>query len=158
VINSVLEEKEWFSFIDSVYTDSIKDEKFIDSVSLYFMKVNTPSVIAKSKYIFWRRAKPVKSGDFNLFIPFNKNKFLLVSNGKRNIIVNEIEVKSDAIKETKKIMIDLNKSDSLQDQCNQISGIEHKVVNKNVIFSIEIFQSCFDKYLFREFIYPLGGG
>lgn len=155
VANAVLKQKEWFDYIDSIYTYSIKNEGYIDSISLYFMKVNTPSVIATSKYIFWKDSKPMKDGEFSLFIPTSNTQFLIVSNGKRNIILNKVEINTHTIKESKKVLLDLNKNDSLKDPCNQISNVNKKVANQNVVLKIEIFQSCFDKYSYRELIYPL---
>jgi hypothetical protein len=153
-ISSELKHKEWFGYIDSVYTYSIKNEKYIDSISLYFMKEDSPSVMAKSKYIFWKNAKSVRDGDFNLFIPLNSSRFLIVSNGGRNFVSNEIQIDSLKIKESKKVLLDLNNRDSFKDPCNQISKIEHKVVNQNIVFKIQIFQSCFDKYYYEQLNYP----
>jgi len=152
--NSILEEKEWFGFIDSVYTYSLKNEKYIDSVSLYFMKVNTPSVLAESKFILWRNSKPIKNGEFNLFIPLNTYQFLIVSKGSRNIILNEIEIDSIKIKESKKVLLDLNNSNLLKDPCNQISKINHKVTNQSIVFKVQIFQLCSEEYFYEELIYP----
>lgn len=155
VANSALKQKEWFNYIDSVHTYPITKNKCIDSISLYFMKVNTPNVIAKSKYIFWKGSVPMKNGEFNIFIPKSNYQFFIVSNGKRNLILQEIEVNSSSIKESKKVILDLNDDNSLKDPCNQISNVEKKVVNQNIVLKIEIFQSCFDEYFFKELIYPI---
>lgn len=151
--NSFLKKKEWFCYIDSVNTHSFINIKSIDSISLYYMKMNTPSIIRKSKYIIWKNEKPLKNGEFDLFIPLNTNQFFFVSNGKRNVILNKIEIDSFKIKESKKVLLDLNKSYSLEDPCYQISKINHKVVNQNIVFKIQIFQSCFDKYFYKQINY-----
>lgn len=155
VVDSELKEKEWFDYIDSIYTYSLKNKRGVDSISLYFMKSNTPNIMAKSKYIFWRNAKSVKNGDFNLFIRMNTSRFLVVSNERRNVVSNEIHIDSFKIKESKKVLLDLNNSKTLYDPCNQISKLEHKVINKNVVFKVQIFQSCFEEYLYEQLNYSI---
>lgn len=154
-INTELQEKEWFGYIDSVYKYPFKNKKSIDSICLYYMKKNTPSVLAKPKFIIWRNAKSVKNGEFNLFIQLNNTtQFLIVSNASRNAILNEIQIDSIKIKESTKILLDLNNNDSLKDPCNQISKIEQRVTSQGILFEIEIFQSCFDKYFYEQLNYP----
>lgn len=67
-VTSVLNTQEWFPYADSIHTVSyVGKVTYLDSVSKYFMKVNTPNVISEPKYIFWHNGKQISNGEFAFF-------------------------------------------------------------------------------------------
>jgi hypothetical protein len=152
---SKLKSLEWFNFVDSVSTYSDYKEYSIDSVSLFFMRKNTPEIIAKPKYVFWLNNRIKSTGDFDFFIHVSNADILSALFNRRNIIINRIKIGSDTLLETAKLFFDLENEKEFFDPCNQISNVNVTQTNQEFIFKIEIFQSCFDKYYYKELMYPI---
>lgn len=153
--NEVLKEKEWFAFIDSVSCIPIPNNKHADSVSLYYMKPNAPEVLATPKFIVWKDAQALKSGEFNLFIPQSAANFLAVSYRKRSLSLCDIQIGAQGLKVSNVGLLNLNtiNTDStLSDPCNEISSVERKKSKQQIVLNVEIYQSCLDTYFYKELV------
>jgi hypothetical protein len=153
--NEVLKEKEWFAFIDSVSCIPIPNNKHADSVSLYYMKPNTPEVLATPKFIVWKDAQALKSGEFNLFIPQSATYFLAVSYRKRSLSLCDIQIGAQGLKVSNASLLNLNavNTDStLSDPCNEISRVERKKSKQQIVLNVSIYQSCLDTYFYKELV------
>jgi hypothetical protein len=153
--NAVLKEKEWFAFIDSVSCIPIPNNKHADSVSLYYMKPNAPEVLATPKFIVWKNAQALKSGEFNLFITQSAAHFLAVSYRKRSLSLCDIQIGALGLKVSNASLLNLNavNTDStLSDPCNEICSVERKKSKQQIVLKVEIHQSCLDTYIYKELV------
>ena len=153
--NEVLKEKEWFAFIDSVSCMPIENNKHADSVSLYFMKPTAPEVLATPKFIIWKDAQALKTGEFNLFIPQSAAHFLAVSYGKRSLALCDIQIGAQGLKVSNAGLLNLNAINTdrtLSDPCNEISSVEHKKSKNAHVLKVEIHQSCLGTYIYKELV------
>ena len=153
--NEVLKEKEWFAFIDSVSCVPIPNNKHADSVSLYYMKPNAPEVLATPKFIVWKDAQAVKSGEFNLFIPQSATHFLAVSYCKRSLSLHDIQIGAQGIKVSGAGLLNLNAVHTdriLSDPCNEISSVERSKSKDGNVLKVEIHQSCLGTYMYKELV------
>jgi hypothetical protein len=153
--NEVLKEKEWFAFIDSVSCMPVENNKHADSVCLYYMKPNTPEVLATSKFIIWKDAQAVKTGEFNLFIPQSAAHFLAVSHRKRSLSLCNIQIGAQGLKVSNAGLLNLNAvhtDRTLSDPCNEISSVERKKSTNGNVLKVEIYQSCLGKYIYKELV------
>jgi hypothetical protein len=153
--NEVLKEKEWFAFIDSVSCIPIPNNKHADSVSLYYMKPNAPEVLATPKFIIWKDAQAVKTGEFNLFIPQSAAHFLAVSYGKRSLSLCDIQIGAQGLKVSNVSLLNLNAvhtDRTLSDPCNEISSVERRKSKDGNVLKVEIHQSCLDTYIYKELV------
>ncbi len=153
--NAVLKEKEWFAFIDSVSCIPIPNNKHADSVSLYYMKPNAPEVLATPKFIVWKDAQALKSGEFNLFIPQSAAHFLAVSYRKRSLSLCDIQIGAQGLKVSNVGLLNLNTINTdrtLSDPCNEISRVERKKSKQQIVLKVEIHQSCLDTYIYKELV------
>ncbi len=153
--NEVLKEKEWFAFIDSVSCIPIPNNKHADSVSLYYMKPNAPEVLATPKFIVWKDAQALKSGEFNLFIPQSAAHFLAVSYRKRSLSLCDIQIGAQGLKVTNAGLLNLNAvhtDRTLSDPCNEISRVERKKSKQQIVLNVEIYQSCLDTCFYKELV------
>jgi hypothetical protein len=153
--NEVLKEKEWFAFIDSVSCIPIPNNKHADSISLYYMKPTAPKVLATQKFIVWKDAQALKSGEFNLFIPQSEAHFLAVSYRKRSLSLCKIQIGAQGLKVSNTALLNLNavNTDStLSDPCNEISRVERKKSKQQIVLNVEIYQLCLDTYIYKELV------
>lgn len=153
--NAVLKEKEWFAFIDSVSCIPIPNNKHADSVSLYYMKPNAPEVLATPKFIVWKDAQALKTGEFNLFIPQSAAHFLAVSYRKRSLTLHDIQIGAQGIKVSDAGLLNLNAvhtDRTLSDPCNEISSVVHKKSKNGNVLNVEIYQSCLSRYIYKELV------
>jgi hypothetical protein len=151
----VLKEKEWFAFIDSVSCIPIPNNKHADSVSLYYLKPNTPEVLATPKFIVWKDAQALKSGEFNLFIPQSAAHFLAVTYGKRSLSLCNIQIGAKGLKVSNTGLLNFNAVNTdrtLSDPCNEISRVERKKSKNGNVLKVEIHQSCLDTYFYKELV------
>lgn len=143
----LLKQKEWYTYIDSISTVSFNRKvTFLDSLSKYYMKDNTPNIISDSKYIFWRNGSIISYGDFDFFEQVTDSLFLIGSRGKRNIIINECRLTDSTLKEMKKVVFDLNKSE-INSSCLEICGLKKKLQNQKLKLSVKMFNDCYNVYL-----------
>ena len=153
--NAVLKEKEWFAFIDSVSCIPISNNKHADSVSLYYMKPTAPEVLATPKFIVWKDAQALKSGEFNLFIPQSAAHFLAVSYRKRSLSLCDIQIDPQGLKVFNAGLLNLNTINTdrtLSDPCNEISRVEREKSKQQIVLKVEIHQSCLDTYNYKELV------
>jgi hypothetical protein len=153
--NEVLKEKEWFAFIDSVSCIPMPNNKYADSVSLYYMKPTAPEVLATPKFIVWKNAQALKSGEFNLFIPQSAAHFLAVSYRKRSLSLCDIQIDPQGLKVSNAGLLNLNEvntDSTLSDPCNEISRVERKKSKNGNVLKVEIYQSCLDTYFYKEWV------
>lgn len=153
--NEVLKEKEWFAFIDSVFCIPIPNNKHADSVSLYYMKPNVPEVLASPKFIVWKDAQALKSGEFNRFIIQSAAHFLAVSYRKRSLSLCDIQIGAQGLKMSNVGLLNLNTINTditLSDPCNEISRVERKKSKQQIVLKVEIHQSCLDSYIYKELV------
>jgi hypothetical protein len=153
--NEVLKEKEWFAFIDSVSCMPVENNKHADSVSLYYMKPNTPEVLATPKFIIWKDAQALKFGEFNLFITQSAAHFLAISYRKRSLSLCDIQIGAQVLKVTNAGLLNLNAvhtDRTLSDPCNEISSVERSKSKDGNVLKVEIHQSCLDTYIYKELV------
>jgi hypothetical protein len=153
--NEVLKEKEWFAFIDSVSCIPIPNNQHADSVSLYYMKPNTPEVLATPKFIIWKDAQALKFGEFNLFIPQSAANFLVISYRKRSLSLCDIQIGAQGLKVSNAGLLNLNAvhtDKKLSDPCNEISSVERKKSKNGNVLKVEIHQSCLGTYMYKELV------
>jgi hypothetical protein len=151
----VLKEKEWFAFIDSVSCIPIPNNKHADSISLYYIKPTAPEVLATPKFIVWKDAQALKSGEFNLFIPQSAAHFLEVSYRKRSLSLCDIQIGAQGLKVSNVGLLNLNavNTDStLSDPCNEICSVEPKKSKQQIVLNVSIYQSCLDTYIYKELV------
>ena len=153
--NEVLKGKEWFAFIDSVSCIPIPNNKHADSVALYYMKPTAPEVLATPKFIVWKDAQALKSGEFNLFIPQSAANFLAVSYRKRSLSLCDIQIDPQGLKVSNAGLLNLNAVNTdrtLSDPCNEICSVERKKSKQQIVLKVEIHQSCLDTYFYKELV------
>lgn len=153
--NEVLKEKEWFAFIDSVSCIPILNNPHADSVSLYYMKPNAPEVQATPKFIIWKDAQAMKSGEFNLFIPQAAAHFLAISYRKRSLSLCDIQIGAQGLKVSNAGLLNLNAfhtDRTLSDPCNEISSVQHKKSKQQIVLNVEIYQSCLGTHIYKELV------
>jgi hypothetical protein len=153
--NELLKGKEWFAFIDSVSCIPIPNNKHADSVALYYMKPTAPEVLATPKFIVWKDAQALRSGEFNLFITQSAEHFLAVSYRKRSLSLCDIQIGAQGLKVSNTGLLNLNtiNTDStLSDPCNEISSVERKKSKQQIALKVEIHQSCLDTYFYKELV------
>ena len=148
--NEVLKEKEWFVYIDTVSCIPIPNNKHADSVCLYYMKPTAPEVLATPKFIIWKDAQALKTGEFNLFIPQSAAHFMAVSYRKRSLSCFDIQIGAQGLKVTNSGLLNLNAVNTdrtLSDPCNEISSVEYKKMKRQIVLNVEIYQSCLGTYI-----------
>lgn len=148
---SVLKAQEWFPFIDSTHTVSfISKVTYLDSVSKYFMKVHTPNVISKPKYIFWYKGKQISNGEFAFFEQVSDSLMVIGSNGKRNVLIEELRVGKSKLQLRSNVVFDMNINNAFKNACYEITDLNHSVHNQGIRLSIQICNSCSDEVLTKN--------
>lgn len=149
---SVLKAQEWFPFIDSTHTVSfIGKVTYLDSVSKYFMKVHTPNVISKPKYIFWYKGKQISNGEFAFFEQVSDSLMVIGSNGKRNVLIEELRVGKSKLQARNRFIFDMNNvNNEFKNACYEITDLNHSVQNQGIKVSIHICNSCSDEMLTKN--------
>lgn len=151
-VDSVLQNEEWYSYIDSISAVSFNGEvEFLDSVTTYFMMPNAPNVLSKPKYIFWSKGSKITFGDFDFFERVSDSLFVVVSRGKRSINITEFSIGDSKLKEKNSIIFDMNKN-AFKEPCFEICDLISNIQNKNINISIQIFNSCSEEYSIRNIL------
>jgi len=139
----------WFSYVKKEEKIILKDV-FADSVSIYYMQENTPSIYEKQKIILWKKNKEQFHTDFDNLIRIYDNHFLLATKRKKTISIIEVIMKDKLfIKEF--VKVDLEKV-----SCKEISEIKDiKMSGKEISIRYSIYDTCFDKDEINEVHFPL---
>lgn len=150
-VTSVLNAEEWFPYVDSIHTVSyVGKVTYLDSVSKYFMKVNTPNVISEPKYIFWHNGKQISNGEFAFFEQVSDSLMVIGSNGKRNVLIKELRVGKSKLQARNKFIFDMNNNNEFKNDCYEIIDLNHSVQNQVIKLSIQICNSCSDELLTKN--------
>jgi len=148
-----IENEEWYSFVDSVSNISIKAHNyFIDSISLYYMRLNTPSVVSKPRYVFWSNDIVQELGVFDFFTKTTDLHFVIGTMRKRTVSITSFLIGQDTLHISKEEILNLNKDLKFSDPCCFVSQIEQSIINQNLNVKIEIFQSCLDEVFYKDVV------
>ncbi len=148
---SVLKAQEWFPYIDSTHTVSFVGKvTYLDSVSKYFMKVHTPEVISKPKYIFWYKGKQISNGDFDFFEQVSDSLIIIGSYSERNVCIEEYRIDKSKLQLRSNVVFDMNNNNEFKNACYEITDLNHSVQNQGIKLSIQICNSCSDEVLTKN--------
>lgn len=148
---SVLKAQEWFPYIDSTHTVSFVGKvTYLDSVSKYFMKVHTPEVISKPKYIFWYKGKQISNGEFAFFEQVSDSLIIIGSYSERNVCIEEYRIDKSKLQLRSNVVFDMNINNEFKNACYEITDLNHSVHNQGIKLSIKVSNSCSDEVLTRN--------
>ncbi len=150
-----LKNEDWYRFIDSCTTLFDGENSSIDSISVYYMRLNTPSVIGSPKYIVWKKNGLVEKGEFNFRDSIYNQRFFFGSFRKRGIVLTEIDLRDNKFKKSEKNILDLNSDNRLSNSCYEIANATCQKSTNALKINVEIYDSCFDKYFSRKLSYSL---
>jgi hypothetical protein len=114
------------------------------------MKVNTPNVISKPKYIFWYKGKQISNGEFAFFEQVSDSLIIIGSYSERNVCIEEYRIDKSKLQLRSNVVFDMNINNEFKNACYEITDLNHSVQNQGIKISIQICNSCSDEVLTKN--------
>ena len=145
---NILQNKEWYEYIDSIKTVKQVKGKCIDSISIYFINQKAPEVLSRNKYIIWKKNGEDKHSDFIFFTNFGDTCIKFVDYRKSNVNVCSYQLTKNELSEPRQITVfELNQSE-YKGSCYEITNLKKYITNQKI--EIEIHNACSDKIYYKK--------
>jgi hypothetical protein len=145
---NILQNKEWYEYVDSIKTVKQVNGKCIDSISIYFMNQKAPEILSRDKYIIWKKNGEDKHGDFIFFTFFGDTLLQFVDYRKSNVSVSSYHLTKNELSEPRQIIVfELNQSE-YKGSCYEITNLKKYITNQKI--EIEIPNACSDKIYYKK--------
>lgn len=151
---SDIRNEEWYKFVDSSSSVVTKKNSTIDSLCLYTINNIAPSVLSKSKYIFWAKSKKVKKGDFDLIQVVDDKQFIFGVKRKRSVTINDIKLLDSTVISCDSTIFDLNSSDK-PNPCMEITDVRSELLKNKLYFHLHLLDNCTDEKVEAKFLYEI---